>query len=104
MTQIFHFLNIKKNNDLNKNKNTKIENDVLNIEVDGVSHLQQKAKRFGALRDQYLLKRGVRVERISTQDLWSMTSLQLEEWVKGILISPHRLEAPSKIPSSLESA
>lgn len=84
--------------------NTQKVIDILNIEVDGVSHLQQKSKRFSALRDEYLLSRGVRVERISTQDLWSMTSLQLEKWVKGILIPPPKIRRFIHIPSSASAS
>jgi hypothetical protein len=58
--------------------------DLVNIEVDGDSHLHEKTKLFTSLRDKYLLNRGVRIVRLDTRTLWKMNDTDLEMWVRKI--------------------
>ena len=57
------------------------QNSIINIEVDGVHHRQEKKKRFCRLRDEYLQSRGVVIERIEVSALSAMSDHEVEEWV-----------------------
>jgi hypothetical protein len=57
---------------------------VINIEVDGVRHRREKKKRFCNMRDEYLVSRGVVIERMEISTLRGMSEQELEEWVLGI--------------------
>ena len=65
---------------------------IINIEVDGVHHRQEKKKRFCRLRDEYLQSRGVVIARIEVSALNAMSEHEVEEWVldataKALLVS-----------------
>ena len=57
---------------------------VINIEVDGVHHRREKKKRFCKMRDEYLVSRGVVIERMEISTLRAMSEQEVEEWVLGI--------------------
>ena len=54
---------------------------LINIEVDGVHHWQEKKKRFCRLRDEYLQSRGVVIARIEVSALSAMSEHEVEKWV-----------------------
>lgn len=62
------------------------EVDLVNIEVDGDSHLHEKSKLFTSLRDKYLMNRGVRIVRLDTRSLWKMDDTELELWVRDVAV------------------
>ena len=55
---------------------------VVNIEVDGMHHRQEKKMKFCKLRDAYLKSRGVLVHRIDASHMSKMDDSQLERWVQ----------------------
>jgi hypothetical protein len=57
---------------------------VINIEVDGVHHRREKKKRFCKMRDEYLISRGVVIERMEISILRAMSEQEVEEWVLDI--------------------
>ena len=57
---------------------------VINIEVDGVHHRREKKKRFCKMRDEYLVSRGVVIERMEVSTLRAMSEQEVEEWVLDI--------------------
>lgn len=57
---------------------------VINIEVDGVHHRREKKKRFCKMRDEYLVSRGVVIERMEISTLRGMSEQEVEEWVLDI--------------------
>jgi hypothetical protein len=54
---------------------------IINIEVDGMNHKQEK-KRFCTLRDVFLKSKGVVIERIETSALRRMNDKEVKEWVQ----------------------
>ena len=60
---------------------------IVNIELDGIHHNQDKKKRFCNLRDQYLRSKGVIVERISAERVRKMSDLEMDGWLRQILMS-----------------
>ena len=57
---------------------------VINIEVDGVHHRQEKKINFCKLRDAYLKSRGVVVHRIDASRVTMMDDDQLEGWLLDV--------------------
>jgi hypothetical protein len=57
---------------------------VINIEVDGVHHRREKKKRFCKKRDEYLVSRGVVIERMEISSLRAMSEQEVEKWVLNI--------------------
>jgi hypothetical protein len=57
---------------------------IVNIEVDGVHHRRGKKKRFCKMRDEYLVSRGVVIERMEISKLSAMSEQEVEEWVLDI--------------------
>jgi hypothetical protein len=57
---------------------------VINIEVDCVHHRREKKKRFSKMRDEYLVSRGVVIERMEITTLRAMSEQEVEEWVLDI--------------------
>jgi hypothetical protein len=55
----------------------------LNIETDGMTHTQNKNRIFCRRRDQFLMSKGVVVVRIDSASVTSMSSLELEEWMRS---------------------
>lgn len=60
---------------------------IVNLELDGIHHGQDKKKRFCNLRDQYLRSQGVIVERISADRVRKMTDLEMDSWLRQILMN-----------------
>ena len=56
---------------------------MINIEVDGASHLHERKKRFCKLRDKYLLSKGMYTIRIDNIDVINMDEDQLMFWIKN---------------------
>jgi very-short-patch-repair endonuclease len=54
---------------------------IINIEVDGTYHKQDKTKRFCMLRDEFLKAKGVTIERIDNSVLIRMNDLEVNEWI-----------------------
>ena len=57
---------------------------IINIEVDGVHHRREKKRRFCKMRDEYLVSRGVVIERMEISTLRAMSEQEVEEWVLDI--------------------
>jgi very-short-patch-repair endonuclease len=63
---------------------------IINIEIDGIHHKQERRKRFCMLRDDYLKSRGVIIERIETSTLRRMKDREVKEWVQERVIIAQR--------------
>ena len=57
---------------------------VINIEVDGMHHRQERKMNFCKLRDAYLKSRGVIVHRIDASRVTKMDDNQLEGWLLDV--------------------
>jgi very-short-patch-repair endonuclease len=58
------------------------ESVIINIEVDGSHHLQERKKRFCVLRDRHLESQGVFIERINVSVLQMMKDNDtLRDWL-----------------------
>jgi hypothetical protein len=55
---------------------------IINIEIDGVHHRQEKKKRFCVLRDKYLKSQGVFIERIQASTLRRKKDQEVKEWLQ----------------------
>ena len=58
---------------------------VINIEVDGMHHRQEKKIKFRKQRDAYLKSRGVVVHSIDSSLVYKMESSQVEHWLLGAI-------------------
>ena len=77
-------INIDNNNNYNNINDNNYNNDqniIINIEVDGISHLFERSNRFNMLRDKYVKSRGILVERICAYDMWRMNRSALKRWI-----------------------
>mmetsp|Transcript_25366 Transcript_25366/g.24267 ORF Transcript_25366/g.24267 Transcript_25366/m.24267 type:complete len:247 (-) Transcript_25366:238-978(-) len=63
---------------------------IINIEIDGIHHKQERTKRFCMLRDEYLKSRGVIIERIETSTLRRMKDNKVKEWLQERVIIAQR--------------
>lgn len=61
-------------------------NAVVNVEIDGVHHRQDKNKLFGLRRDKYLKSRDVVIVRIDISTLEEMNDEELEKWVVKTIV------------------
>ena len=57
---------------------------VINIEVDGMHHRQERKINFCKLRDAYLKSRGVAVHRIDASRVTKMEDNQVEQWLLDV--------------------
>ena len=57
---------------------------VINIEVDGMHHRQERKINFCKLRDAYLKSRGVIVHRIDASRVTKMEDNQVEQWLLDV--------------------
>jgi hypothetical protein len=64
---------------------------IVNIEVDGIHHKQEKKKRFCTLRDRYLEAQGVVVERIDTSALGRMKDKEVKDWIQERVAEAQKL-------------
>ena len=66
---------------------------VINIEVDGIHHRQEKKINFCKLRDAYLKSRGVVVHRIDASRMTKMEDNQLKQWLLNVVAESSLLSA-----------
>jgi very-short-patch-repair endonuclease len=59
---------------------------IINIEVDGAYHKQERKKRFCTLRDKYLKSQGVIIERIEAEFLRRMTDEEMKRWLLDVVL------------------
>jgi hypothetical protein len=64
-----------------------INKTIINIEVDGIHHRNEKKKLFCKRKDKYLKSKGVFVFRMDVFQMNKMKDVEIEEWILRIISS-----------------
>jgi hypothetical protein len=65
---------------------------IINIEVDGIHHKQERKKRFCMLRDKYLEAQDVVIERIDASVLSRMEDKKIKDWIQERVAEAQKLQ------------